>query len=197
MTTDRDTMFPSRLFAVVVATALLAGCAVYSPRTELEPGIELQGSFYDTGVEAPDPWWEDFDDPELTRLVEATLDDNPSLRMAWSRLDQMRAVARAAGAGRYPNAELALSGERRKLGGGQSPQDDAVDTRLASLTVGYQVDLWKRIRNRRQAALYDQQSSRQDLEATALALTGAAGELWYGIAAEQATLQLLDEQLAV
>lgn len=192
----------SRLAAVVAATAVLAACSLYRPRTELEPEITFRGSFLNTGVEAPDRWWEDFEDPELTRLIEATLDDNLSLRMAWSRLDQMRAVARAAGAGRYPNADLAISGERQKLGGDQTasslgPQDDTVDTMFASLTLGYQADLWKKINNRRKATLLDQQSSRQDLEATAFALTGAAGELWYGIAAEQATLELLDEQLQV
>lgn len=184
---------------VVVAAALVAGCAVYSPRPALEPRIQLRESFFDTGVEAPDRWWEDFDDPELTRLIEATLDDNLTLRTAWSRLDQLRAVARAAGAGRYPNADLAVSGERQELADELTatafgPQDETV---LASLTVGYQVDLWKRIRNSRKAALFDQQTSRQDVEATALALTAAAGELWYAVSADQATLRLLDEQLEV
>lgn len=191
-----------RLAATVVLIALLAGCSVYSPRTEFEPRIELRDSFLDTGLQAPERWWEDFGDPELTRVIEATLDNNLSLRMAWARLDQMQAVARAAGAGRFPSADLAVGAERQKVGGDQSvspldPQDDTVDAMFASLTVGYQVDLWKKISNSRKAALLDQQTSRQDVEATALMLTGATGELWYGIAAEQATLQLLDEQLDV
>jgi NodT family efflux transporter outer membrane factor (OMF) lipoprotein len=172
---------------------LLVGCTTYSPRSEPEPRIQLQKRFTDNGIKAPDRWWEELDDGGLTRLIETTLDDNLSLRMAWSRLDQMRAVARAAGAGRYPSADLGVTGERREVGG----IDDTVDTRLTSLTVGYQVDLWKKISNRRQAALHDMQASRQDLEATAFAISGAAGELWYGIAADHATLQLLDEQLAV
>ena len=187
---------------VVVVTTLLASCSSYSPSLEIEPGIELQESFLDTGVEVPDPWWQDFGDPELSRLIEATLDGNLSLRMAWSRLDQMRAVARVAGADRYPSVDLAVAGERQELGGDSSagpfgPRSDRVDTRLASLTVGYQVDLWQKISNRRKAAIYDRQTSRQDVAATALALTATAGELWYGIAAEDATLRLLDEQLAV
>ena len=58
---------------------------------------------------------------------------------------------------------------------------------LALMLVGYQVDLWEKISNSRKAFLLDQQSSRQDVESTALALTASASELWYGIAAEQAT----------
>ena len=196
------TWFFARVCVLAAGMILAVSCAVYHPSVGLEPKLELQGSFLDAGVETPDPWWQDFDDPGLSRLIAAILDGNLSLRLAWSRLEQMRAVARAAGAGRYPQADLVVSGERQKLGGDLSaspfgPQDDTVDTRFASLTVGYQVDLWKRIRHHRQAALYDQQTSRQDVEATALALTAAAGEQWYGIAAEQATLRLLDEQLEV
>ncbi len=201
MDTFMSTFSPSRRFWVVTA-ALLAGCSIYSPGAELEPRVELQESFLDTGVEAHGKWWEAFDDPELSRFIGATLEENLSLRMAWSRLDQMQAVARAAGADRYPRADLAVSGERQELSGDLSasafgPRENTVDTWLASLTVGYQVDLWKKISNSRKAAFLDQQASRQDVAATALALTGVAGELWYDIAADQATLQLLDEQLEV
>lgn len=194
--------FSRRLTAVIAVTFLLASCSTHRPPTELEPKVELRESFLDTGVEASDRWWEDFDDPELTRLIETTLDGNLSLRMAWSRLDQMRALARAAGAGRYPEADLAIAGERQKLGGDLAappfgPPDDTVDSVLASLAVGYQVDLWKKIKHSRKAALLDLETSREDLAATALALTAAAGELWYGAAADQATLQLLGEQLEV
>ena len=196
------TQLRQRFVAVTLAAMLLVGCSIYTPRTNFEPTVKLPDSFLDTGVEAPNRWWDDIDDPELARLIEATLGDSLSLRMAWARLDQMRAVARAVGAHRYPTADLAMVGERREVGGDRGPyplgsQDGTVDTTLASLTVGYQVDLWKKISNRRKAALYDLKSSRQDVEATALALTGAAGELWYGIAADQATLRLLDEQLDV
>ncbi|MCP4899075.1 MAG: efflux transporter outer membrane subunit [bacterium] len=196
-------MITKRRFAsILLITALLSGCSVYTPPAEYEPKIDFEESFLDTGLETPDRWWEDFNDPELAKVVEATLDDNLSLRMAWSRLDQMHALARVAGAGLYPSVDLAVGGERQKLGGDQNvsplgPQDDTTDTVFASLSVAYQVDLWKKISNRRRAALFDHQSTRQALEATALALTGVTGELWYGIASEQATLELLDEQLNV
>jgi len=189
-----NTHIPLRSATPITIAVLLVGCSIYTPRTEFEPSVEFQESFLDSGLEASDRWWYDLGDPELTRLIEATLDENLSLRMAWSRLDQMRAIARAVGAERYPEVDFVATGERLDLGG---DQDATVNTTLSSLTVAYQVDLWKKISNRRKAALYDEQSTRQDVDATALALTGAAGELWYGIASDQATLRLLDEQLAV
>ena len=196
-----STSFFSR-FAIFVTTLLLVGCSLHSPRSELGPTIELREGFLDTGVGARDRWWEDFDDPELSRLIEATLDDNLSLRMAWSRLGQLRALARVAGARRYPGADLAVAGERQELSNelvalAPGPPADMADTVLATLTVDYQVDVWKKIGNLRKAALLDQEASRQDVEATALALAAAAGELWYRVAGDQATLRLLDEQLVV
>ncbi len=182
-----------------VLSLLLFGCAARDPRPSIEPSVELQRSFDSRGLgaqalEVGDRWWETFGDPELTALVERALENNLSLRMAWARMKQMRALARAAGSARYPNVDLAASVERQELEG---DVDTTVDTAFASLTVGYQVDLWGKISSSYKAALLDGQASRSDLEATALALTGSAGELWFTIAASQATLRLLDEQVKV
>lgn len=191
-----------RFAALTTVVALCVGCSIYTPPTEYEPRIELRESFLSTGNDAVDHWWEDFEDPELTHLIEATLSENLSLRMAWSRLNQMNAIARIAGAGRYPTVNLAVSSERQELGEAPvdpilGPGDDTIDTALATLSVRYQVDLWQKISHGHRAALLDLQTSRQDVEATALALSGAAGEIWYGIAADQATLELLESQLEV
>jgi NodT family efflux transporter outer membrane factor (OMF) lipoprotein len=152
-------------------------------------------------VTTADRWWTAFADPGLDEIMAATFIDNLSLRMAWSRLEQMQAVARMAGAGRLPAADLVISGERQKYGepvaAPYGPGNETADSVFAGLTVAYQVDLWQKVSNSRKAALYDLETSRLDVEATAFALSGAAGELWYGIASEQASLALLSEQLAV
>ena len=101
---------PQQLTAVLTVTALLAGCSTYRPRIEPEPMVELQASFLETGVEAPNRWWEDFGDPGLAEVIETTLDDNLSLRMAWTRLDQMRDDGTVHGC-----AEVAATGGRAFL----------------------------------------------------------------------------------
>jgi NodT family efflux transporter outer membrane factor (OMF) lipoprotein len=190
------------LVTIVALATLTAGCSTYQPRAEFGPRFQLQQSFMEAGVETSERWWEDFQDPGLDLLIESTLDDNLTLRTAWSRLDQMQAVARITGAGHYPSVDLVVGAERQKLGGDQTvslfgPKDATVNAMLANLTVCYQVDLWKKISNSRKAAVLDLATSRQDVEATALALSGAAGELWFGLAADRAILELLDEQLEV
>jgi NodT family efflux transporter outer membrane factor (OMF) lipoprotein len=188
-----------KIYRAMILLLLTGSCASYSPVTDVEPRVELPESFSEQGIEAEDRWWLQLEDTALGELVDTVLADSLTLRMAWSRLDQMRAVARMAGAGRYPSADLLVSGERQRLGGELPPTQpqSTVDTMLASVSVSYQVDLWQKIANSRRAELLALQASRQDLEATALAVTAAAAELWYSIAAEQATIALLEEQLAV
>ena len=48
-------------------------------------------------------WWEEFNDPELTGLIEEALADNLTLKEAWSRLNQARTVAVQVGAALYPD----------------------------------------------------------------------------------------------
>ncbi len=206
MNVKRSKQRPGRggICATIALLVWMTGCATYSPITEVEPRIELPVAFSesDSGLEMPERWWLAYDDPALGQVVEAALANNLSLLMAWARLDQMQAVARMAGAARYPGVDLALGGGYQRFGGDQpppplGPEGDSVDTVTATLTVGYQVDLWKKIANARRAELLGLRASRQDAEATALAISAAAVRLWYSITAQQATIALLRQQIAV
>ncbi len=192
-----------RAIAVALA-ATLVGCATHSPVTDVEPQVELPESFSQgrSGIEMPERWWRAFRDPDLERVVEEALADNLSLRMAWARLEQMHAVARAAGAARYPGLDLTLGAEHTRFEGDQpappfGPAGDTEDTLTAGLGLSYQVDLWRKIGNARRAEVLAAQAGRQDVEATALAVSGAAVELWYSIAAQRATVALLEAQIEV
>jgi len=57
----------------------------------------------------PDQWWRLFDDPELDRLVAASLAANADLRVAYANLDANRAALRQARAQRLPQATIESS----------------------------------------------------------------------------------------
>lgn len=57
----------------------------------------------------PDQWWRLFDDPELDRLVAASLAANADLRVAYANLDASRAALRQARAQRLPQATIESS----------------------------------------------------------------------------------------
>jgi len=82
--------------ALAVAAATAAGCAV-GPDYE-EPQIETSAGYlhaYEPGI-APDAtlveWWRQFEDPELTALIERALVDNKDIEIATANLRAARAL---------------------------------------------------------------------------------------------------------
>lgn len=174
-------------------------CVVHKPITEVEPTESLPVSFSGGSTLPPvDRWWEQFENRDLERLIDEALSGNLTLRMAWSRLEQARQLAKIAGAGLYPRLDSGLGVQQRNPGnnlpsGSTESQKDFSGT----MTLSYQVDLWKKITNNRLAAVLDFEAGREDLEATALTVTSSVAELWASLAEQGALLLLLEDQLEV
>src|SRR3546814_20441496 len=80
----------------LLASSLLAGCVAgpdYAGPPEvfsanrIDGFVRAGGNVSDTEPELAE-WWLLLNDPELTRLIEAALSDNPSLQAAQARLAQ-------------------------------------------------------------------------------------------------------------
>ncbi|MFT4268142.1 MAG: efflux transporter outer membrane subunit [Xenophilus sp.] len=94
--------------AAVAALAVLSGCADMGrvndparPRTAAEAGLPAPGAA--PAVTIDSQWWHAFGDPQLDRLIDQALRDNPSLRVAQARLEKAQAAAEVAGAARKPH----------------------------------------------------------------------------------------------
>src|SRR3546814_21054379 len=94
----------------LLASFLLAGCVAgpdYAGPPEVfsanrnDGFVRAGGNVSDAEPELAD-WWLLLNDPELNRLIEAALSDNPSLQAAQERIAQARASVRQETAGRFP-----------------------------------------------------------------------------------------------
>ena len=94
----------------LLASSLLAGCVAgpdYAGPPEVfsanrnDGFVRAGGNVSDAEPELAD-WWLLLNDPELNRLIEAALSDNPSLQAAQARIAQARASVRQEKAGRFP-----------------------------------------------------------------------------------------------
>ncbi len=83
----------------------LESCSCFAPKTRMSPEGELPAAFslYPGDRDPSLRWWEEFSDPELNALIESAFSDNLTLKKAWARLAQARAIAVQAGSGIYPN----------------------------------------------------------------------------------------------
>jgi multidrug efflux system outer membrane protein len=114
--------------------------------------------------EVPGRWWQLYEDPMLDRLVGEALAANKDIAVATANLAVARAALRGARADRLPSTTIgagASYGRSPEIGrgAGQDAEDWTFDT---GLDVGYEIDLFGRVRRGVEAA-------RSDAEAAAAA----------------------------
>jgi NodT family efflux transporter outer membrane factor (OMF) lipoprotein len=178
----------------------LTACSPFQPniRTHLDKEIPPSYSLYSGEMQPSQRWWLTLEDPELNRLIGTALSDNFSLKEAWARLRQARAIAVQAGADRYPT----LSGEADALAGltqsALTPsQKEEIEVYTLGLASSYEIDLWGRVRAQQQAAYFDAAASREDLSAAAITLAAEVANLYVQIISQRAQKLLLQEQLRI
>ena len=173
-----------------------------------------------TAAEATGPdssWWAIFRDPALDDLERASAAANQDLREAVARVDEARAEARAVAAGFYPTVTAPLSASRmrtsntgpvissRIVGPGFFPATPGVavpnsfagqslastyDDFQVPLALGYEVDLFGRVRHAYGQARALAQASAADRQAFRLSLSSQ-------VAASYFALRALDSKIAV
>jgi NodT family efflux transporter outer membrane factor (OMF) lipoprotein len=177
-----------------VAALLALSCVPKA--AEVSPPVELPEQFAATGPAArPSPWWTAMGSEQLDRLVGRALAGNFSLRVAWDRLDQARALAERAGAPLWPQLDASAGGSRSVQ---DSPGRDRQYANQYSLGVlaGYELDVWGRLRSAADAAELDTAASAQQVRSAAVTLSASVARTWVQLIEQRGQLALLDEQLA-
>ena len=191
-------MNPRRsLPSVLLAIVAFAGCSPHALRDTDLPDVEIPERFEAPDgpkVAAPDAWWTSFGEPALDRTMQAAFASNLGLRQAWSRLEQSNAQARIAGAFLYPEVNLDASAARTRTDPADFPANTS-DRFAIGLGLTWELDLWRRIANRADAASLLARASRADAEQTALLLSGSITELWFSIQEQEQLLILFQRQI--
>jgi len=111
------------------------------------------------------PFWQEFANEDLNRVVNVALAQNLDLQAALHRIEQARAQARIAGAALLPAIDA--SG-----GANQNYQEVGNTSRWQGIaTLNYELDLWGKNRSQAEAANYRARASQFDREALRLILT--------------------------
>ena len=146
-----------KLLPALGAVALAACTTVGPDYTSPAPAAPAQQGFVSaaspafTGDEPPGRWWSLFQDPVLDRLIEQALAENTDLRVAQANLAQARAVLRETRAGRLPTTNMSGGPSY----GDPGPGADAGFSFDAGIDIGYQLDLFGRLRRATEAGRAD------------------------------------------
>jgi multidrug efflux system outer membrane protein len=185
---------PRTVLAVALAAAL-AACA--TTETKLPP-VDLPATTA-TPVAGIDRWWTQFNDPQLTALIEETLAANLDLRLAVARIEEARANLRLARSYQYPAIDA-------DAGAARSRRSDATEPRFpgplitnsygAGLNVAYEVDLWGRLSANTTAAQAALLGTRYSAETVRTVLAAQVANAYFQLLSLDAELRLSRDTLA-
>ncbi|MDY7035285.1 MAG: efflux transporter outer membrane subunit [Thermodesulfobacteriota bacterium] len=197
----KKTKVPNPWINVILIALLMAGCSPFKPQIRRSPEGMLPTTFslYAAQAERPDRWWEEFNDRELNHLIESALSGSLTLKEAWARLIQARALAVQAGSALYPDLTANAGGFYGRQKTDTGVQLGRTTLRIKDHTLGlstnYELDLWGRIRSEREAAELAATATREDLNAASMTLAAEVAERWTNIISQRMQKRLLQEQL--
>jgi len=180
-----------RLSLIAAACALTACVGEPYQRPELDVPAEFRYSLAATASAPNMRWWTGFGDPALDALVVEALANNEDLRIAAARVDEYHGAKVTTRAPLFPSLGYgAATGREQPSSLTVAPGSDrAYNFSNAGLTLGWEIDVWGRVRNLTAAADADWRASEADRRAAVLSVVGA-------VVSGYVTLLTLDEQLA-
>jgi NodT family efflux transporter outer membrane factor (OMF) lipoprotein len=202
----------SRLLLIIASAAMammaLAGCVV-GPNYQ-RPTIALTPA-YVTPATAPaetvgGDWWAGFDDPALSRVVARALGENLDIAQAEARLQQSRAVAKAAAAALLPkvDADASAANQQQSLRSplgeiGQNLPGYQRETGVYDLGLGasWELDAFGGLTRTRQAANARLRASLDDLASVRVSVAAETADAYLQVRAFQARLAVARRQEAV
>lgn len=125
-------------------------------------------------------------DPELDSLISEALQANPSLQQTALTLKILSAQRRQATASRLPWAEFDVSAEK---------EEGEEESYSGSLSISWEVDLWKKLADSEQAAVMDEAEQQALLEAARASLTAEVMTQWLGLISDQHTINIEQQRL--
>lgn len=205
----RTSLLRRSLLAAAFAT--LAACSTLGPDYSGPPVTAPLAVERDHFIRSPEgtrsnepiaQWWISLDDPVLTRLVENTLANSPSIAIAEARILQARAGLAAYRTAELPTLGGSLSAPYVNLPSDivdTNPGSDRIDLQRYSLgfDASWELDLFGGTARRTQAATARAEASEAQLADAQVSLSAEFVRLYCTYRAQQARVELLRELIAI
>ncbi|MGG2397091.1 efflux transporter outer membrane subunit [Pseudomonas sp. SH1-B] len=192
----------ARRYSLLVLLGLLGGCTL-GPDYQ-RPALDVPAQFRQVeGWKPAAPadalargaWWELYGDAELNALVERLQVSNQNLAASEAQFRQARALVRSSRASLFPTLSGSAGMTRSGQGTGSSSSGSLSSNGSSgisksydlSLNVGWELDIWGRLRR-------DLEASRADFQASAADLAAARLSLQSELVQNYLQLRVLDEQ---
>jgi NodT family efflux transporter outer membrane factor (OMF) lipoprotein len=180
------------LMPVVALAAITGGCGVkrqYVAPTPVAPATWEQPAVQPADVESLSRWWESFGDPQLTSLVQRSIERNLDVRRALSRLREARASVSSARAALRPTVDASASG--RVTGAANDPGPvSTIRSFSLGLDASWELDVFGGIRGGIDAAAATAEAREADLQDVLVSLTAEVALDYIDIRSLQSRLEI-------
>ena len=216
------TRIPQRLGALtatVTVSLLLASCSLapdyktpqvsipaHFKEEAMNPNapVDLKAQWSEAKPEAAaqprGPWWDMFNDRELSTLISEATNSNQNLVAMAARVEQARQTAVIEGAALFPmiNGEAGIQRSLSSAAGTGIPGPFKPETVYrAGLGLSYELDLFGRVRNTREAAAANTAAVASDFNSMLLTLQSDVAQLYFTMRGQDAEIKLLRQTLAL
>ncbi len=190
----------NRVIVSIAISLLLGGCAAIPPRDRPSPVVATPATWSaqsrNVAAIVGKTWWEQFNDPELTRLIQEALQSNADLATLAERVELARAEGRFATANARPSA----SGTTGYRAGKEHTRESGFQTVsvmpwTAGGAFGWELDWLGKWRDRSAAAEQRVVASEADLNAGRLLLAAEVATAWFRLQRYRAAVEILEASL--
>ena len=185
----------------LVLTLLLGACARFTGIGHDEQKIDPSIAHLDSSFNAwpAEHWWTAYGAPELNRLIDHALADNPDIRMAEARIRLAQAGAEFTAARRLPqvDANLSTTSQRYSEHGFHPPNagGDMLTENRYALDFQWELDFFGKNKAIAESVALQQRANALDAGAARLALAASITERWFALAENLAQRRLVEDTL--
>jgi NodT family efflux transporter outer membrane factor (OMF) lipoprotein len=204
-------ILPALVSLSLFSQLCLSGCAV-GPSYR-KPGTTLEKFHSAAAVEArptsaPTPpletWWDGFNDPMLSRIVQGARDQNLDLAAALARVQLARAAAREAGAQLLPTVDV--NGQATRIRQSLESPTGQIASHLpgfnrnqsiydAGLGAMWELDLFGGLRRGKEAASAEADAAIAEQVGTRISVTADVADAYLRIRGDQARIAVAEQQV--
>ena len=176
--------------SIILAAFLLGGCAVTQINENYEQILLKEDASAD--IKMNREWWTGYGRARLNELIGLALKNNIDLAKSAIAVNKALAQAGVLQADLVPsfNANLgAETGKNIKTGGSWS------ESYKSGISLSYEIDLWRKLANSADAAMWEANATKYDLEAARLALINSVADAYFEAKYQKESINLYEKTL--
>ena len=176
--------------SIILAAFLLGGCAVTQINENYEQILLKEDASADIKINRE--WWTGYGEARLNELISLALKNNIDLAKSAIAVNKALAQAGVLQADLVPsfNANLgAETGKNIKTGGSWN------ESYKSGISLSYEIDLWRKLANSADAAMWEANATKYDLQAARLALINSVADAYFEAKYQKESINLYEKTL--